>query len=210
MRQETTRLDKLAINLFILVDFVYELIKNSFFFWIYFLRGVGITTLFSSTRVLSEVSLDLLNKDRKKTSKNFKDKYYNTDKNRFLSLLTFFFILYMGLIIVYPIPSQFEGTYWYIFKYLSLFIIVVIITLLFAYPLFGTIYPSTIWTPPVIIYFFGKSIIWTALLVLSNTIVLMFSLRNSIFFIGFSPGVLGYTNAFLQTKILNRVMLKIK
>lgn len=208
MRQEATRLDKLSINLFILADFIYELIKNSFFFWLYFLRGIGITTLFSSTRVLSEVSIDILNKDRKKTSKNYKDKYNNTDKNRLFSLLTFFFILYMGLMVVYPIPSQFEGFFWYIFKYLSLFLIVITITMLFTFPLFSTLYPSIKWIPALIIYFFGKSIIWTVLLLLSNTIILWFSLRNNIFFIGFAPGVLGYINAFIQKKILDRVMSK--
>jgi len=190
--------------LYLLTDFLYELIKNSFFFWLYLMKGFGIFTLYASIEALLAVSSDVLDKKRKKTFYNFKNNYHNTDKWRFLSVFIFFIILYLFTIPFLPTPSLIGKTLWSAIKYIALFSEALVCLLLVTRPVFEREFQDLKWTIPLQIYLLMRVAGWTLILLLVLTAILWFSLRNGIFLLGFAPGTVGMCSVWVVAKIKKR------
>lgn len=206
MKQKVTKMDVFVTKLYGLTEFVYEIIKNSFFFWCYLVRGFGVITLLASIKALVLVSLDIVQKERKQTFSNFKNNYQNTDRNRFQSLLVFFLFFYLILLVLIPFPSSMAGSMWYGAKYAALLMIVLGGVILFTKPLFEKLVPDFKWTLPAQIYLLVKSAKWLLLLIGGLVIVFWFSLQNMIFFFAFAPGILGVLTSAIGEKMIQKVL----
>ena len=206
MKQKVTKMDVFVTKLYGLTEFVYEMIKNSFFFWCYLVKGFGVITLIAAVRSLVLVSLDIVHKERNHTLSNFKANYRNTDRNRFQSLVVFFLFFYLILLVLVPFPSSMDGSMWYGAKYASLLIIVLGGVLLFTKPLFEKLVPDFKWTLPAQIYLLVKSAKWLLLLIGGLVIVFWFSLQNMIFFFAFAPGILGVLTSAIGEKVIQKVL----
>lgn len=205
MKPKLTKMDVFATKLYNLTELVYELIKNSFFFWCYLLRGFGAITLLASIKSLAGVSLDIVHKERKPTRLNYKENYHNTDRKRFQSLLIFFLLLYLTALTLLPFPTALKGSMWYGLKYLALFIVVIGLLLLVTKPIFEILLPEAKWTISTQIYFLIKGAKWSILLLAGMLAVLWFSLQNVIFLVGFAPGILGILSAAIGEKMVDLV-----
>lgn len=206
MKQQVTKMDVFVTKLYGLTEFVYEIIKNSFFFWCYLVKGFGVVTLLAAVRSLVLVSLDIVHKERNHTLSNFKANYKNTDRNRFQSLVVFFLFFYLVLLIVIPFPSSMDGSMWYVAKYAALIMILLSWLILFTKPLFEKLVPDLKWTLPAQIYLLIKSAKWSLLLMGAMVIVFWFSLQNMIFFFGFVPGVIGVLSAAIGEKMIQKLL----
>lgn len=206
MQRKMTRMDVYVQKTYNLVDFIYEVIKNSFFFWLYLLKGFGVITLFASIKALTAVSLDVIHQKRKNTFRNFKENYQNTDKSRFSSLFTFFLLAYLSFAVLAPLPEKWEGSVLYGIKYAGIFLIGVILLLMFTRPVFDLLFPDLQWSIPVQVYALLKNSPWTILLLIGMIVSLWFGLQNLIFLIGFTPGFLGMLSAYTGEKITDRLM----
>ena len=82
MQQNANKMDVFVHRIYLLTDFLYEVIKNSFFFWLYLIKGSGIFTVYATVDTLLAVSSDVLVNERKHTFENFKRNYKNNDRTK--------------------------------------------------------------------------------------------------------------------------------
>ncbi|MDK2780340.1 MAG: hypothetical protein PWP61_637 [Trichococcus sp.] len=204
MQNSVDKLDIFVNGLYLLTDFIYELIKNSFFFWLYLMKGFGIFTLYASIEALLAVSSDVLDKKRKNTFNNFKTNYTNSDKRRFLSVFIFFLVLYLFIIPFLPAPSVVGETLWSAIKYLAIFSEAFVCLMLVTRTVFEREFLDMKWTVPLQIYMLVRVAGWSLVLLFVLVATLWFSLRNGIFLIGFAPGVVGISSVWVVAKIKKR------
>lgn len=205
MQKNTNKMDVLVNRIYLLTDFLYEVIKNSFFFWLYLLKGAGIFTLYATIDALLAVSSDVLVNERKHTFENFKRNYKNNDRRRFLSVFLFFLMLYLFIIPFLPAPNLIEETLWQGITYLVLFMEWGTFLMLFTCEAFKRAFSNLEWSVPLQIYMLVKGMGWTFLMSMGLLLVLWFSLQNGIFLFGFAPGILGISSVWTVSKIKNRV-----
>lgn len=205
MQENTNKMDVLVHRIYMLTDFLYEVIKNSIFFWLYLIKGAGIFTLYAAVEALLKVSFDVLEKERKPTFENFKRNYKNNDRRRFLSMFLFFFMMYLFIIPFLPTPKFIEEKLWQVVTYLFLIIEGGTFLVLFTREPFKRAFSNLEWSIPLHIYMLVKGMWWTILLTIVLLFVFWFSLQNGIFFLGFAPGSLGIVSVWIVSKIKNRV-----
>lgn len=207
MRKKTTKGEIWIFRLYNIVDLIYVLIKNSCFFWFYLLRGFIITTFLSSTRALALVSLENVHKNQGSTREEFRKKYKNTNKERFLSLLFSFGSLYLMIIVILPLPDYLNHTWIYGIKYISLALLLIGLPTLFVRHCLKENLGSLVQNFFVQIYLMTRCFGWVFFQIVLTAIIFWFSLKNVIFLFFFAPGVLGYGLTFLSTKIENKIKL---
>lgn len=205
MQKSANKMDVFVHILYLLTDFLYEVIKNSFFFWLYLIKGFGIFTLYATINALLAVSSDVLENERKHTFNNFRRNYKNNDRRRFLSVFLFFFMLYLFIIPFLPAPTVIEETLWQALTYLALFIEGGTFLMLFTHGAFKQAFSNLEWSIPLQIYMLVKGMGWTFLLSVGLLLVFWFSLQNGIFLFGFAPGILGISSVWIVSKIKSRV-----
>lgn len=189
----------IAERFYYLSDFLFEIIKNSFFFWIFWLKGFGVASLIASIEALSLVSKDIYEKERKKTFQNFKNRYHNTFPKMFLSLgITILFLFGIYLLII-PL-SSFHSDIFVIFYFFFFITILLIIMMLITKEI---LFSNLKWNFALHVYFLGKRFIWSLAYLLIIFIIIYFSLLNLIFLIGFAPGLIGYFGAVFSKRITN-------
>lgn len=205
MQQNANKMDAFVHRIYLLTDFLYELIKNSFFFWLYLIKGAGIFTLYAAIDALLAVSSDVLVNERKHTFENFKRNYKNNDRRRFLSVFLFFLMLYLFIIPFLPAPKLIEETLWQGITHLVLFMEGGIFLMLFTRESFKRAFSNLEWSIPLQVYMLVKGMSWTILLLMEILLVLWFSLQNGIFLFGFAPGILGISSVWTVSKIKIRM-----
>lgn len=186
-----------------LTDFVYEIIKNSFWFWFFILRGLGVVSLLATFEALSVVSLDIYNKDRKQTYKNYKKNYKNNSKKMFLSLLLTFLFIYGVFFFSIPLENL-NSNPAIILYFTNIGFQLSLILLLSTNKVFDSLLPDMRMNLPLQIFLLGKGIFWTFLYSLVLCLILYLSFYNLIFLLGLSPGLISYLGVVFTKKIVDR------
>jgi len=193
---------------FKMMELFTEIVKNSVVFWLYFIRGLGFLTMIPSVEALMFVSQDVLNSERKKTFKNFKNKYHNTNKKRFFSILIFFFLFYTLFFIIVPISERFSGALIYTIKYVLSVLSIFIIILTLTNPLLKEHFKKIDWSLSVHAFLLMSSFWWTFLMIISLVGIFYFSFKNFIFLVFVSPGISGLAVSFFTLKIMRKINKK--
>jgi len=208
MKKEQGLLDFIVEKSFSAMEIFYEIIKNSFCFWLYFLRGFGFFTMIPAIESLLFVSQDIVNKDRIKTFQNFKEKYHNTNKKRFLSIICFFFFFYSLIFIFLPIPQHFDTVIAYTLKYILIVASFILSIIFLTLPLLRNSFENINWSFSVYIYLLIREFWWTLILILSLVLIYYLSIKNFIFLILVAPGTIGIVTAYIASKINNNIKQK--
>jgi uncharacterized membrane protein YesL len=187
-----------------LSEWLFELIKHSFYFWMMCFRGFCLFSIIASFDSLAAVSLDVWYKERKKTSENFKSNYHNTDRKRFLSVLVVFLLVYSLIAFILPLEVIGESIQVGI-RTLAFLIILCLLILLSTNKVFLLLMKHSKWNSAIHIYLLGKAFGWTLLLGVIITLIVWFSFRNLIFLIAFAPGLIGISGAIIGDRIAKKL-----
>lgn len=208
MKNSNRKANKFIETSFNLMELFNEIVKNSIVFWLYFVRGLGFLTILSASESLIFVSEDILNSKRIKTFKNFKNKYHNTNKKRFLSIFIFFFLFYSFIFFLLPISEGYSGALMYIIKYITFIISIIVFLLVLTRPLLKKQFNNIHWSLFVHIFLLIREFWWTLLMIISLVVIISFSIKNFIFFIFVFPGLIGLIISYFTSKIMQNIHYK--
>lgn len=179
----------LGERFYYVTEWLFEMIKNSFIFWLYCIKGFFLFSLSASIEALTLTSTDVMNKERKSTFGNFKSHYINSNVRRLVSVVSFFFIMYT--IVLFTPILQINGTLLFVLRYLFSILSLTLLTVLFTRTTIDNpVSPNYLFS--VHIYFLMKHYLLTLSMLIALIILIMISNRNIIFFISLFPGLFSY------------------
>ena|SRR5690625_3232955 len=208
MKNSKRKANRLIETSFNLMELFTEIVKNSIVFWFYFIRGLGFLTILPAIESLIFVSQDILNNERIKTIKNFKNKYRNTNRKRFLSILTFFGLFYALIFFLTLVPKQYSGAFIYISKYITFIISMFVFLLVLTRPLLKTQFSKLNWSLLVHIFLLVREFWWTLMMIISLMVIVYLSFKNFIFLLFVFPGTSGLIVSFFTSKIIQNINYK--
>ena len=189
-------------NVFSMIDFIYLLIKTSFFFWITLIKNLLFLGLVISFCTLFEVMDEIIAGNGLPVRTMFKEISPKYKGNKRLSFVLFGLILYLIAFIILPFPSSINSTAASIIKFAILYLFLLTFVL-FTY-ITWILVKMDLSLKKTIMYAFYlmmKRFVRTIILIFIMITLFYFSHMNIIFLIFLSPAIYAYSVNLIFKKI---------